>query len=101
MDNRFDTDNSMGARVGDRLYDGLFYSCTAGHCHYRCADQSHSGAKTCIDDFLITCTGVNFINVAIYNREKKNEKSYFIDSTDGFCIRLVFGLRRWASNMAG
>ena len=53
VDNRFDTYNFMGTRVGDRLYDWLFYSCPAGHCHYHCADQSHSGAKTCINDFLI------------------------------------------------
>ncbi len=33
--------------------------------------------------------------------EEKNEERYFIDSTNGFCIGLVFGLCHDASNMAG
>jgi hypothetical protein len=36
----------MAFGVGDRIYDGLFYSYPAGHCRYHCADQSHSGAET-------------------------------------------------------
>lgn len=35
----------MDAGVGDRLYDGVFYSYPAGHRHYCCADQSHSRAE--------------------------------------------------------
>ena len=39
------TGNFVAVGVGDRLYDGLFYSYPAGHCHCRRAGQSHSGAK--------------------------------------------------------
>ena len=53
VDDRFDTNNFMGTRVGDRLYDGLFYSYPAGHCHCRYTGQSHSGAESCISDFVI------------------------------------------------
>ena len=45
MDDCCNTHNSMAAGAGDRLYDGLFYSYPAGHCHYHCAGQSHSGAE--------------------------------------------------------
>jgi len=46
VDDCCDSDNFVAAGVGDRLYDGLFYSYSAGHCHYCCAGQSHSGAET-------------------------------------------------------
>ena len=46
MDNRCHTYNSVVAWVGDRLYDGLFYSHPAGRCHCRSSYQSHSGAET-------------------------------------------------------
>ena len=52
MDDRFDTVNFVGAGVDNRLYDGLLYSHSAGHCHYRCADQNHSGAKSRLNDLL-------------------------------------------------
>lgn len=31
---------------GDWIYDGVFHTHSTGHCHYRCACQSHSGATT-------------------------------------------------------
>ena len=42
------TDNSVAAGAGDRLYDWLFYSHPAGHCHHHRAGQSHWGAETII-----------------------------------------------------
>ncbi len=32
MDNRCDTDNSVGARAGEQLHDGRVYSHPAGNC---------------------------------------------------------------------
>jgi hypothetical protein len=46
VDDCCDSDNFVAAGVGKWLYDGLFYSYSAGHCHYHCAGQSHSGAET-------------------------------------------------------
>ena len=46
LDNRCDTDNSVGARVGQQLHHGRVYSRPAGDCYYRSAIQHHSGAKT-------------------------------------------------------
>ena len=37
-----------------RLYDGLFYSYPAGHCHHRRAGQSHSGAETIVAIWIRT-----------------------------------------------
>jgi hypothetical protein len=47
------------------------------------------------------CPMVGSINVVFQKEEKKNEERYFIDSANGFCICLVFGLCHYASNMAG
>lgn len=49
MDNCRSTDNSVVVGDGVRLYDGLFYSHPAGHCHHRRAGQSHSGTETVLD----------------------------------------------------
>ena len=46
LDDRCDTDNSVGARVGQQLHHGRVYSHPAGDCYYRSAIQHHSGAKT-------------------------------------------------------
>lgn len=46
LDDRCDTDNSVGARVGQQLHHGRVYSRPAGDCCYRRAVQHHSGAKT-------------------------------------------------------
>ena len=35
MDDRFDTDNSVGAGDGEQLHDGRVDSHTAGNCCYR------------------------------------------------------------------
>jgi hypothetical protein len=48
------TDNSVGARAGDRLYDGLFYSYPAGHCHYRRDSRLHSGAEAVVAIWIRT-----------------------------------------------
>ena len=53
VDDRHDTYNSMGAWFSNRLYDGLLYSYSAGHCHCRYSGQNHSGAKACVNDFII------------------------------------------------
>ena len=45
VDDCFNTHSSMAVGVGEWLYDGLFYSYPAGHCHCRRAGQSHSGAE--------------------------------------------------------
>jgi hypothetical protein len=38
--------------------------------------------------------------IAHQKREERNEENYFIDSTNGFWIGLVFGMRLYAK-MAG
>jgi hypothetical protein len=53
LDNRCDTDNSVGARVGEQLHHGRVYSRPAGHRNRCGVDQNHSGTKTCINDLLI------------------------------------------------
>jgi hypothetical protein len=53
VDDRCSTYNSMAAWVGDRLYDGLFYSHPAGRCNYHSSHQSNSGAETIVAmDFI-------------------------------------------------
>jgi hypothetical protein len=39
----------MAAGAGDRLYDGLFYSYPAGHCHYHDPGQCYSGTEAGVD----------------------------------------------------
>ena len=53
MDNCCGTGNSVVVGVGDWLYDGLFYSYSAGHCNRCGGDRDHSGAKTLINDLPI------------------------------------------------
>ena len=48
VDDCCNTHNSMVTRVGERLYDGVFYPHTAGRRHHYCPGQSHSGAETVI-----------------------------------------------------
>ena len=48
MDNRCDTDNSMGAGAGEQLYHGRVDSRPAGNCHYRGAAQHYSGTKSIV-----------------------------------------------------
>jgi hypothetical protein len=48
VDDCYNTHDSMAAGVGDRLYDGLFYSYPAGRCHHRHTDPSYSGTKMII-----------------------------------------------------
>lgn len=43
MDNRYDTDNSLGAGAGEQLYDGRVDSHPAGNCYRRGAAQRYSG----------------------------------------------------------
>ena len=54
VDDCCNTHNSMAVGIGDRLYDGLFYSYPAGHCHYCCAGQCHSGAEAVIAIWIRT-----------------------------------------------
>jgi hypothetical protein len=46
VDDRCDTDNSVGARAGEQLHDGRVDSRPAGNCYYRGAIQHHSGAQS-------------------------------------------------------
>jgi len=46
MDNRFDTDNFVGAGAGEQLHDGRVHSYPAGNCRHRNSVQHHSRAKT-------------------------------------------------------
>ena len=46
MDDRCDTDNSVGAGAGEQLHDGRIYSHPAGNCYYRGAGQHYSGTKS-------------------------------------------------------
>ena len=48
MDDRFDTDNSVGAGIGEQLYDGRVDSHPAGNCHCRNTAQYYSGTKSII-----------------------------------------------------
>ncbi len=53
MDDRCDTDNSVGDRAGEQLHHGRVYSRPAGNCYYRGADQNNSGTKTSINDLQV------------------------------------------------
>ena len=46
MDDRCDTDNSVGAGAGEQLHDGRVHSPPAGACHRRVAGQDYSGTTT-------------------------------------------------------
>lgn len=46
MDDRFDTDSSVGAGAGDQLHDGRVDSYPAGNCCYRDPDQHYSGTQS-------------------------------------------------------
>jgi hypothetical protein len=48
VDDCGNTHHFMGAGFGVRLYDGLFYSHSAGHCHRRRADPGYSGTKNIV-----------------------------------------------------
>ena len=50
MDNRCDTDNSMGAWPGEQLYHGRVDSHPAGNCYCHGAAQHYSGTKSIIED---------------------------------------------------
>ena len=54
VDDCCNTHNSMAVGIGDRLYDGLFYSYPAGHCHRHCFGQSHSGAEAPLERDILT-----------------------------------------------
>ena len=43
MDNRYDTDNSVGPWAGEQLHDGRVDSYPAGNCYYRDFAQRYSG----------------------------------------------------------
>ena len=45
MDNRCDTDNSVGARAGEQLHDGRVDSRPAGDCYYRGAINIIQGRR--------------------------------------------------------
>jgi hypothetical protein len=57
VDNRGNSHSSMDARAGDRIYDGLLHSYTAGRCHHCGAGQGHSRAETPLEAILsaISC----------------------------------------------
>ncbi len=53
MDNCSSTGHFVVAGVGERLYDGFFYSYPVGCCHYHCARQGHSGEEARLKDVLM------------------------------------------------
>ena len=48
MDNRCNTDNSVGAGAGEQLHDGRVHSSTSGYRNRCGVGQSHSGTKSFI-----------------------------------------------------
>ena len=62
MDDCCGTDSSVGAGAVDWLYDGLFYSYPAGHCHYRRAGQPHSGAEARLKGRILLLHSAAVIN---------------------------------------
>lgn len=46
MDDRCDTDNSVGARVGQQLHNGRVHSCIAGYRNCCGVDQNNFGTQT-------------------------------------------------------
>ena len=46
VDDCGNNDGSLVAGAGEQLHDGWVHSHPAGDCHYRGADQGHSGATT-------------------------------------------------------
>ena len=46
MDDRCDTDNSVGAGAGEQLHDGRIDSHPTGNCCYRGAGQHYSGTQS-------------------------------------------------------
>jgi len=49
IDDCCNTDSSVAAGAGDRLYDGLFYSYPAGCCYHSRAGQGHSGTTSAVN----------------------------------------------------
>jgi hypothetical protein len=54
LDDRSDTDNSVGAGAGEQLHDWRIHSYTAGYRNRCGADQNNSGTKTSVDDLQVS-----------------------------------------------
>jgi hypothetical protein len=48
VDNRCNTDNSVGAWAREQLYDGRVDSHPAGNCYYRDSAQRYSGTQSIV-----------------------------------------------------
>ena len=78
MDDCCCTGNFVAVGAGDRLYDGLFYSYPAGHCHHHRAGQSRSGAETVVVIWIRTNHFTTNLQRGVTTMKKRNIVIHFL-----------------------